>query len=385
MKKSSWILMATTLMLGLQSLPVLPAAAADITAQELIKRLNQPTTGMGFKGKRTLKVTRHDPKTDQDIFQIATADIVYADRNNYDLHITGPMSILNIDFNMKNGVNSVYFPDEQLFLTQGGQNTSYMPERVILGSFSPRTDLLQQNYEIKILKEHDNSVAITPAYVVEFVPKNTAIGRDGKTRIAMVPRRRYWLDETSMLVLKEERYWDSVTPDGKWNFSPSPYAVGYYDQYQKIPKPIVPALAPTGQVNKVVLSGKEKNSFLTYKTAAEAAKAEGIKISEPPPAQMPKGFVLKDIQVFTLFGARIQILNYTDGLNDMMITIRPKQNAFVTLMAGAFSLSLIKKISDLSAQAPNNYYSNESDKSIGVVFGDMHPDVLYQVATSMTY
>lgn len=382
MKKSSWILMATTLLLGLQSLPVLPAAAADITTQELIRKMSQPTTGMGFKGKRTLKVTRHDPKNDQDIIQLATADIVYADRNNYDLHITGPQSIVGIDFNMKNGVNSVYFPDEQLFLTQGGLNTSYMPERVILGSFSPRTDLLQQNYNIKILNAN-GAINNVSAYQVEFQPRQKGLALDGKTQIAMVPRRIYWLAQNSLQVLKEERYWDNVNPDGSWSFSTSPYAVGYYDTYTPIPKPIVPNLAPTGSINKVVLSGKEKNSFLTYKTIDEAQKAEGITISQP--TQLPSGFQLKDIQVFTLFGARIQILNYTDGLNDMMITIRPKQNAFVTLMAGAFSLNLIKKISDLSAQAPNNYYSNESNSRIAVVFGDMHPHVLQRVATTLSY
>ena len=377
MKKSSWMMMATTLMLGLQSLQALPAAAAALTPQALLQRLAKPGQTQGFTGKRTLKVQRLNTSP-----LIATADITYADRNNYDLKITGPTSIGGIRFNMLNGVNSAYFPDEKLFLVNGGQNTSYMPERVILSLFNQRTDLLQKNYEIKVLKD-DDPIQGVHAHLVEFVPKNRTTEQDEKTAVALTPRRRYWLDQTSLQVIKEERFWDWVNKDTQaWDFNKEPYSESGYDIYSPKPKPTVPVLQPTGQVTKVNLSGQEKNSFLTYKTAAEAEAKEGIKINLP--TYLPKGFVLKDIQVFTLFGARIQVQNYTDGLNDMMITIRPQQNAFVTLMAGAFSLNLIKRITDLSSQAPNNYYSNASQNRIAVVFGDVMPIELQRVAGTLS-
>jgi hypothetical protein len=218
------------------------------------------------------------------------------------------------------------------------------------------------------------------AVKVQFTPKHQTID-DEKKPIALVPRRVYWLDHDTMQVIKEERHWDWVK-DNSWQFNNEAYSEASYDIYSPIPKPEIPKIDPQGSINKVTLSGHDKNSFLTYATVEEAEKAEGIKINMP--TRLPEGFVLKDIQVFTLFGARIQVLNFTDGINDMMITIRPQQNAFVTLMAGAFSLNLIKKISDLSSQAPNNYYSNASEKRIAVVFGDVIPIELQRVATSLT-
>lgn len=376
MKQSRWIMMmATSLVIGLQSMPAF--AAGSITPQQVLDRLKSPTVTQGFSAKRNLRVYRQNSKP-----FTATADVVFADRNNYNLKITAPATIEGIQFNMKQGVNTAYFRDEKLFLTNGGQNTSYMPERIILSLFNPRVDLISRNYEIKVLD--DDFLNATPVYVVEFIPKNTTTTLDQKTKIALVPRRKYWIDKETFLVLKENRYWDSLSETGAWNFSNDPYSEAWYDSpFKKSAKPAVPALnAPSG-VNQVNLSGKDKNSFLTYKTKAEAEAKEKIKISLP--TFVPKGFELKDIQVFTLFGGRIQVLNYTDGINDLMITIRPQQNAFVTLMAGAFSLNLIKKITDLSHQAPNNYYSNNTEARIAVAFGDLTPDELNRVATSLTY
>lgn len=378
MSNSRWILMATTVILGLQSLPTLPAVAAEeLTPQTLLQRLAHPSHTQGFTGQRTLKVKRQNSNP-----LVATADISFADADNYDLHITGPDSIRGVDFNMKNGVNSAYFPEEQLFLTNGGKNTSYMPERIILGLFSPRVDLLQKNYDIHILAQ-DDAFASVSAYKVEFVPKNKTTTIKTGMRIPLVPRRIYWLEQNDLHVLKEERFWDNVKPDGSWDFTPEAdaYSTAYYEVFKQTPKPLIPTINPGGPLNRVNLSGKEKNSFLTYATVAEAQAKEGIHISVPN--YLPPGFAFKDIQVFTIFGARIQVLNYTDGLNDMMITIRPKQNAFVTLMAGAFSIPLIKKISDLSSQAPNNYLPKESDTQIAIVFGDLHPEELDRVGTSM--
>lgn len=363
------VLALSTLLLSLQPLPVL---AQGLTAQEIIQHVVNPPKGNGFNGTRHLKVFRLNVKPLE-----ATAKIEYRDPDNYNIEITAPFDIRGIQFNMHNGVNSAYFPDEKLYLYNGGQNTSYMPERIILGSFSKRLDLLKQNYDIHLLK--DDFVALNPAYVLEFVPRNTFTA-NGK-EYWITPRRKYWIDKENFHVLQEERFWTPTPTDGQPDNQA--YSVALYETFKKSDTPVkVPELPPPAGTNQVNLSGQKKNSFLTYSTVTEAEAKEKIKINIP--SYVPKGFALKDIQVFTLFGARIQVLNYTDGLNDLMLTIRPKQNAFVTLLAGAFSLNLIKKITDLSHQAPNNYYSTASDNRIAVAFGDVNPSELQKVASSLS-
>ncbi len=376
MLKSRWLTtLAATFVIGFQTLP---GAAFAITPQEIIDGMSARTSSEGFTGERTLRVYRQGTAPLD-----AKAKIAFADRDNYDIEITSPATIRGIKFHMKNGVNSAYFPEEKLFLSQGGKNTSYMPERVILSLFPLQNDLLKQNYDIKIIREEGINANL--AYVVDFIPKNKAIYKDGNGKdqsMALTPRRRYWLEKDSFHVIKESRFWDALNPDGSWNFSDTPYSESGYVTFNHGPKPVINDLAPGGQLNKVNLSGKDKNSFLTY-NSLEAARSAGVNVNLP--GYLPTGFKLKDIQIFSLFGAQIKVLNFTDGLNDLMITVRPQQNAFVTLMAGAFSLNLIKKITDLSSQAPNNYYSTHNEKFIAVAFGDVPPTELERVALNLNY
>lgn len=338
------------------SLSLVAPAAHALTAFEIVgKALNHRET-IGFEGQKELSVSRLNSGP-----QTATASIRYANRQNYAIEITGPASILGIRFHMSQGVNSAFFPDERLFLFEGGKDTSDMPESIILGQLTDNFRLLQQNYEAAPVTE--DFVSANPTWVLDFIPKNDFI----------TPRRKYWIDKDTYQVLREERYWGTDQP---------PYATAYYITFKKQDKPVVIApLKPPEDVNRVNLSGKEKNAFLSYTSVVEAEKKEKIKIAYP--GYIPPGFQLKYIQVFTLFGARIQVINFTDGLNDLLVTVRPQQNAFVTLLAGAFSLNLIKKISDLSYQAPNNYFSTGAGKNIGVAFGDLSPVELEKVAKSL--
>lgn len=346
-----------------------PGLAQKLTAQEIIQHTTTPPPSNGFIGTRRLKVHRQQLKPLE-----AVAEVRYANRQNYSIEITSPFDIKGIQFNMFKGVNSAYFPDEKLYLYNGGKNTSYMPERIILGDFTQRTDLLKKNYDIRLLP--DDFVALTPTYVLEFVPRNTFTVGDKQYWIT--PRRKYWIDKESFHILQEQRFW-SVSQENDNQY----YSTAWYESFKKQDSALqIAELPPQAGSNQINLSGKEKNSFLTYSTVAEAETKEKIKINTP--MYLPTGFELKDIQVFSLFGARIQVLNYTDGLNDLMLTIRPKQNAFVTLMAGAFSLNLIKKITDLSHQAPNNYYSTASENRVAVAFGDVNPHELQKVASSLS-
>jgi hypothetical protein len=342
-------LAAFSLLIGGQS-------AQAITAFEIVEQALKHKETIGFEGQKQLEVSRLNSEPLR-----ATANIRYADRQNYSLQISAPMGIAGIHFHMSKGVNSAFFPDEKLFLHAGGKDTSDMPESIILGQLTDNFQLLKQNYTAADVSE--DFVTANPVWVLDFIPKNGF----------MTPRRRYWVEKETFQVLREERYWGTDQPA---------YSTAFYLTFKKQDKAVViaPLLAPDG-VNMVNLSGKEKNTFLSYSSVADAEKKAQIKINYP--TYIPTGFQLKYIQVFTIFGARIQLMNFTDGLNDLTITIRPQQNAFVTLLAGAASLNLIKKISDLSYQAPNNYFSRNGAKNVAVAFGDLHPDELKKVAESL--
>lgn len=352
----SWVKTLSMASLAALSLTLFGHQAQAITAFDVVEQALQSRSNIGFEGEKELEVSRlnSDPLK-------ANAMIRYANRQNYSLQIIAPLAIKDVHFHMSNGINSAFFPDEKLFLHAGGKDTSDMPESIILGQLTDNLNLLKQNYTaLDVQEEFAN---LNPVWVLDFIPKNGFL----------TPRRKYWVEKETFQVLREERYWGTDQP---------PYSKAYYLTFKKQDKPVViqPLQAPSG-VNKVDLSGKEKNTFLTYSSVAEAERKEKIKIAYPN--YVPSGFQLKYIQIFTLFGARIQLMGFTDGLNDLQVTIRPQQNAFVTLLAGASSLSLIKKVSDLSYQAPNNYFSRNGTKNVAVAFGDLHPDELKKVAESL--
>lgn len=339
-------------------------AQTQMRAEQLLQNMLSQSGKVSFTGQRELKVFRSNsaPLT-------ANAEITFKNASNYQLKITDPDAIRGITFRSDSGKITAFFPDEKLYLFNGVPQTAYMPERIILSSLNNDYNKIMANYEVT--RVADEIVNLTSAYVLDFVPKHRVT--NGGKEYWFTPRRKYWIDKTTFQVLKEERYWD---------MSSNPYSVVRFTTFTPDPNVVVPAFKAQDNLNRIDLAGKTKNSFNTYRTAAEAEAAEKVKINLPN--YVPKGFSLKDIQVFSLFGARIQVLNYTDGLNDMMLTIRPEQYGFVTLLAGAFSLNLIKKITDLSYQAPNNYNSVATEQRIAVAFGDMSPFELQRVASSLS-
>lgn len=349
------------------SLPFTTAAVqaqAEMRAEQLLQNMLSNSGKTAFTGQRELKVFRSNsaPLT-------ATSEVIFKNANNYQLKITGPDAIRGITFRSDAGKITAFFPDEKLYLFNGVPQTAYMPERIILSSLNNDFNKIMANYEVKrVADEIEN---LTQAYVLDFVPKHR-VSNGGKD-YWFTPRRKYWVDKSNFQVLKEERYWDMGN---------NPYSVVKFTSFNASPGTVVPEFKTQDNVTRIDLGAKNKNSFNTYGTLAAAESAEKIKINLPN--YVPKGFALKDIQVFSLFGARIQVLNYTDGLNDMMLTIRPEQYGFVTLLAGAFSLNLIKKITDLSYQAPNNYNSVATEQRIAVAFGDMSPFELQRVASSLS-
>jgi len=368
--KKSAAFLVSGLILSLQTLPVM---AQNMSGQEIVNSVVSRPENIGFTGTRTLRVKRQNSKD-----LVARAEVEYADRNNYRFKITEPNDIHNIEFRMVQGNNSAFFPDEKLYLFNGGKNTSYMPERIVLSTLTSRPDLLFKNYDIQ--RQDDAIEALTPVYVIDLVPKNSF--ENQKNKLVMTPRRRYSIDKQTFHILREQRFWDEFK-NGQYTKSADAFSDAKYDTFTKqASKPAIAEYKSAEKLNRVNLGGQEKNSFLSYSSVAAAEANEKMIINYP--SYLPTGFELKDIQVFTLFGARIQLLNFSDGLNDLMISIRPEQNAFVTLLAGAFSLNLIKKVSDLSHQAPFNYFPVQSQTKIAIVFGDVYPIQLQKVANSLS-
>ena len=101
------------------------------------------------------------------------------------------------------------------------------------------------------------------------------------------------------------------------------------------------------------------------------------------PTYVPEGFILKNVQIGNFFGTRITVLNYEDGLNSMLVAYRPSPNIFVSLLAGTFALSLVKKMGDLSYHAPNNYYGGSKGDQLVLASGGLYPEDLQKVAGSL--
>ncbi len=361
-----------TIALGLSSLPLTPLMATapamaqqnqNLTAQQILQRAVQKHQTVSYTGKKKLVVHRQKSAA-----KAATADIVFQDKDNYEIKITGPADIRGILFRKQDGRSSAFFPDEKLHLQNAVEDAMYIPEQMVFSGFSKSAAEILSNYDV--IKQADAVEEMRPVYVLDFVPKHRV--EINGNEYWPTPRRRYWIEKSSFQVLKENRYWD---------MSNNPYSESEFEVYE--PRPVqVPPFDVKGKLNNVDLSQDKKSGFASYASVAAAEAAEKIKINAPN--YVPTGFKLTNIQVFDLFGSRIQVINYNDGLNDLMLTIRPEQNGFVTLLAGAFSLGLIKKITDLSYQAPNNYYSTSTNQRIAVSFGDMIPAELQRVASSLS-
>jgi hypothetical protein len=76
-------------------------------------------------------------------------------------------------------------------------------------------------------------------------------------------------------------------------------------------------------------------------------------------------------------------LRYDNGLARVVVTYRTKPNFFLTLLAGAFALALVDKISALSYHAPNNYAVIEKGDYLVYAYGDLYVENLKAIANSV--
>lgn len=368
-----------TLLKPLQILPALlllaqatlPAQA--LTPAEALQKLARPPATVSFTGRRSLKVTRANMAP-----LITNVQISYADKANFDLTLLTPKGIQGTRIQAKNNVVSLYFPSDKYFLYNFN---SMLPASFVLSAFPVRADLtrlLSKNYEV--LVRADEVISGRKTWQLEFVPRNATRDQDLQTPIALVPRRRVWLDQSSLQVLKDVRFWDFLHPDGRWDFSTFPYSENVYEQYQPGAKPALPTLQAGAGARKLQISG-QKSRPLSYSSYAAAQTSEGLKIALA--GYLPPGFVLQDLQVYSLGDAKVQIHNYTDGLNQITVAIQPLEDALKAMITGDFKQSLLNRLSELSLHVPYNFYSASLGKHTVAIFGDVTPVELARVANRL--
>ncbi|HEY9721132.1 MAG TPA: hypothetical protein V6D47_03915, partial [Oscillatoriaceae cyanobacterium] len=219
-----------------------------------------------------------------------------------------------------------------------------------------------QNYNVTLAPDFD-IVALYPCYKLTFEPKQ-GLGPNAP------PGRRIWISKETGAILREERYWSRQMPA---------YFQSAYDSFSTSQTPKIQLTVPR-DVSRLKLEEGTPTSLVRY-PSVQAARAAGKAIYAP--TNVPQGFVLKAVDVMSLYGTDIVLLRYTDGLNYMTITYRTKPNAFLTLMAGAFALSLVDKISQLSYHAPNNYAVVDRGDYLVYAYGDLWQDNLTRIAKSV--
>lgn len=355
MNRTAWKAM---LLAAVVSLPA-QAAWAVPTPSELVQRAVNAQGTVPYTGLRIQLLTR------QNLSLKASMRVFLQDDKNYRVTIQEPGDLSGVNLWMKDNHANVYFPAENLLFRNDNPTGSHEAASTIFGLVSANPPLLQRNYALKILSEAEapNSiVALTPCYVLDAEP----------ARGYVTPGHRFWISRDTYQVLKEERTW------GK---GATPYFTSYFEDYTPNSN-VDTEVGLRGKLNTVQLQHDQKNSFVQYRSVADAERAIGEKLALP--SYVPAGFQLNSIQFASLFGTRITLLHYTDGLNWMFVSYRPKPNMFLTLMAGAMALGLVNKMSSLSYQAPYNYFGAEQNSQLLYAYGDLYPDDLQKVVESVS-
>lgn len=330
-------------------------AAVDATPAQVI------ALAMRNDGKTAFKATREQQVIRQDMVLHADAKVDFASPSRYQIAITNPKEINGLNLVLDQNKMTAYFPKEKLLFQSDSPAGSEEVKDLIMGKLTDDPAALSRNYKVTLAPEMD-VVALYPCYKLILEPSK-GLGPNAP------PGRRIWVSKETGMIMKEERYWSADMAS---------YFISEYKNFSTAAPSI--ALTIPREANKLKLT-KGSPTTMTRYASLDAAKADGKTIYAP--TTVPDGFKLKAIDVMSLYGTDIVIIRYNDGLNNMAVTYRTKSNAFLTLMAGAFALSLVDKISALSYHAPNNYAFAEKGDTYVYAYGDLWVDALKQVANSV--
>lgn len=360
--KNTWmrpqpILAAATMLVMVATMaPKAEAQSAATTPAQVIALAVRSEGKTPFKATRTQQVIR------QDMVLHADAKVDFVTGSRYQIALTNPNEINGLNLVLDQNKLTMFFPKEKLLFQSDIPAGSEEAKDLILGKLTDDPAALARNYKVTLAPESD-IVAMYPCYKLILEP-TAGLGPNSP------PGRRLWVAKETGVIMKEERYWSNDMAS---------YFMSEYTNFSRSQAPQVKLTIPK-EANKLKLAKGAPTNMTRYANLA-AAKADGKTIYAP--ARVPQGFSLKAVDVMSLYGTDIVLLRYNDGLNNMTVTYRTKNNAFLTLMAGAFALSLVDKISALSYHAPNNYAVIEKGDTYVYAYGDMWVDALKQIADSV--
>ncbi len=345
-------------------LAMAPRALA-ITPLDLVDAVQQHQGTVSFEGHRIQLLTR------QNLDFKAVLQIDYKNERNYRVDILQPAKLADVNLWLRHDRVNIYFPDENLYFHNDNQSGSTEFAATILGQITADPDLLFANYDLDVYNDDqiksmglDPVVAGRDCYILN-------VARKGQVFYS-TPAHRFWIDKQTFQILRETRTWGPQI---------APYFDSSFDEFELTNQLHLKARVPR-DVNAIRLkTGSRNNSFVTYKSLAEAQTAIGQAIEIP--SFVPAGFSLYSIEVPIFYGSRTILLSYTDGANWMFVQYRPKPTLWVTLLAGAYAVKLVEKFQELSFQAPYNYYGADKGNDVVFTYGDLYPDVLKRIGDSL--
>ena len=349
-------LLAIALLPSLGAAPALAQGSRASTPADVLTLVGRNDGKTRYQGKRTQQCIRQDMVLDSE------AKIDFVDNDNYQINVQNPKEIKGLNLVLDKGKMNVFFPGETLLFQNDNPVGSDEIKDLVLGRLTADQQALMQNYKVTLEPELD-VVALYPCYKLTMEP---ADGYGPQSP----PGHRFWVARETGVIMKEERFWGA---------DQAAYFMSRFDTLSLTARPAI-ALQLPPKVNKLKLATGTATEMRRFATPAEA-RAAGKKIYLP--TEIPNGFKLRNVDVMTLYGTDIVLLRYNDGLSNMVVTYRTKPNMFLTLMAGAFALSLVDKISKLSYHAPNNYAVIEKGDYLVYGYGDLWVDTLKSVANTV--
>lgn len=309
-----------------------------------------------FKGVRVQQCVRQDMVLD------ARARVDHLDGQNYQISLTGPKELVGLNLLLEQNKLTAFFPREALLFQSDTPAAAEEVRDLVLGKVTTDAQALQRNYRLSVAPEPD-IVALYPCWRLTAEPI-AGFGPDSP------PGHRFWIARETGVVMKEERFWGP---------NEAAYFTSRFDSLSTAGKPTVGLTVPreASRLKMVAGSPTEMRRFPT----PEAARAAGKPVALP--TTVPASFQLRAVDVMSLYGTDLVFLRYDDGLSRVVVTYRTKPNVFLTLVAGAFALALVEKISALSYHAPNNYAVVEKGDYLVYAYGDVYQDALKAMAQSV--
>lgn len=333
------------------------AAPEDMaSAQVILREVLRRNEAQPYTVRASLKVFRSNETGPQ----VSQAELTFVSQSAYGLRLREPAPLAGLEYRFADGAGQLGVP---------GLNTSYQgllmpfPVNYFLVPLVGSEAQIAQNYELKLVAGL-GWTSKPDDLVIDLVPKHRSEDQSHYP-IALVPRRRYWIDSDSRRIYKAAYFWDSHHRAGELYMSDSAFAELNYDGFK--PEPGLQRL-PVGQ------SGSYKRLAL-----ADAGAAQPASPREWLPLQIPVGFSLKQTESLNYRGIQLRLFTYSDGLAQLtLIRVSKSSEAAVA----AFEPELLKLLTELGWHSPYNFYQRNQPREVILAMGELHPVELERVVLS---